>query len=186
MRVPAARRAARGFTLVELTVVVLILGLIGGIAISTWSSLIPNQQLNSAVRNLSEVLYGTRSDAIARNRQFRIYYDLDQESYKVRTPFRPGGGFVRSEDEEHLWIHEQDLAAAGIDILQVTIDDVPYTDGVVYVRFDPLGAASHHTVLLRQELFEREFTIEALPLTGEIRVHEGPFEREPAEEGDFK
>src|SRR6185503_7065589 len=133
LRVSAVRfpllRAEQGFTLVELMVVVIILGLIGGIAVTSWASMLPNQQFNSAVRNLSEVLYGTRSDAIARNREFRIQYDLDEDTYRVRTPFKPGGGFASSEeDAEHLWSHETNLKENGIDLLQVTVDDQTYTD----------------------------------------------------------
>ena len=75
--------------------------------------------------------------------------------------------------------------AAGIDIVEVVIDDNAYYDGEVFVRFDPLGASSFHTVTLHQELFDRTFTIEAMPLTGDIRFHDGIFKREPAQEGDF-
>ena len=184
-RPSTARAARRGFTLVELVVVTLILALIGGIAVISWSSMLPSQKFNSAVRNLSEVLYGTRSDAIARNREFQIHYDLDEDTYKVRTPFRPGCGFAESDDEEHLWVHETNLKESGIDILSVTVDDVTYDDGKIMVRFQPLGASSYHTIQLRQEQFDREFTIELLPVTGEIRFHEGLFEREPAQENDF-
>jgi prepilin-type N-terminal cleavage/methylation domain-containing protein len=182
---PAGSRA--GFSLVELMVVVIILGLIGGVAVSSWQSLLPNQQLNTAIRALSEVLHGTRSEAISRNRLFEIYYDLDQEAYRVRTPYRLGGGFATSEDDddERVWTNETDLSEYGVSIQRITIDGVVFDDGVVKVRFDPLGASSYHTIVLRQDLFDREFTIEVLPLTGDIRFHEGLFEREPAEESDF-
>jgi hypothetical protein len=39
---------------------------------------------------------------------------------------------------------------------------------------------------MQQKLFEREFTLELLPLTGEVRLHDGLFEREPVDEGDFR
>jgi hypothetical protein len=55
----------------------------------------------------------------------------------------------------------------------------------VYVRFDPLGASSYHAVVLAQPLFERTFTIEAMPLTGDIRFHDGLFERDAAGPEDF-
>lgn len=181
---PSTRRP--GFTLVEIVVVTIVLGLIASAVMISWEALLPNQKLNSAIRHLSETLYGTRSDAIARNREFRVYYDIDRDFYWVRTPFREGGGFAIADEEPRILVREMDLAKEGVEIVEVTIDDNTYTDGVVYVRFDPLGAASYHTVVLEQPIFERMFTIEALPLTGEIRFHDGYFQRELAEEGDFK
>jgi prepilin-type N-terminal cleavage/methylation domain-containing protein len=177
-----------GFTLVELMVVVIILGLIGGVALTSWASLLPNQRFNTAVRNLSEVLYDSRSRAIAQNREYRIQYDLEEDVYRVRTPFTlEGGGFATTEnDDERQWIRVTDLGEMGIDIVQVTIDDRKFQDGQVDVIFYPLGASSYHTIHLRQTLFEREFTLELLPLTGEIRLHDGPFERDPVDEGDFR
>ena len=56
--------------------------------------------------------------------------------------------------------------------------------GVVF--FQPLGGSAHHVVQLRQALFEREFTLEVLPLTGEIRMHDGLFTRDQVDEGDFR
>jgi prepilin-type N-terminal cleavage/methylation domain-containing protein len=179
---------AAGFTLIELMVVIIIIGLIGGVAVTSWASMMPNQQFNTAVRNLSEVLHETRSNAIARNREFLIRYDLDADTYRVRTPFKLGGGFAGpgAEDEEHLWIHATDLKESGIDLVQVTVDDEVYADGPVEVYFQPLGASTHHVIELVQPIFEREFTLEALPLTGEIRMHDGRFERKPVDEGDFR
>lgn len=177
----------RGFTLVELMVVVVILGLMSGIAMVSWQALLPNQEFHSAVRRLSDVLNGTRSEAIARNREFRIYYDLEADVYAVRTPYLAGGGIAIADQEDgRLWTDRVDLGALGIDIMAVTIDDTTYTDGEVYVRFDPLGASSYHRVVLRQEIFDRDFTLEVLPLTGEIRFHEGDFTREPAKDSDFE
>jgi prepilin-type N-terminal cleavage/methylation domain-containing protein len=182
------RGPAAGFTLVELMVVIIIIGLIGGIAVTSWATMMPNQQFNTAVRNLSEVLHETRSNAIARNREFRILYDLDADTYRVRTPFRAGGGFATSEDEDdqRLWIHETNLAESHIDLVRITVDDQAYTEGLVEVYFQPLGASAYHVIELAQTAFEREFTLEVLPLTGEIRMHDGTFVRKPADEGDFR
>jgi len=176
-----------GFTLIELMVVVMILAMIGGVAVASWTSMLPNQQFNSAVRNLSEVLHGTRSDAIARNREFIMRYDIDNDRYRVRTPFLDGGGFATTEeDDERLWVDDTWLEDYGVDLVSVSVAGNEFTDGLVDVPFQPLGAAAHHLIVLRQVQFEREFTIEVLPLTGEIRMHEGLYVREAAEEGDFK
>ncbi|HED65509.1 MAG TPA: type II secretion system protein GspH [Planctomycetes bacterium] len=188
VRVPA-RPCVRGagFTLIELMVVLVIMGLMSGIALVSWQALLPNQEFNSAVRKLSDTLNATRSEAIARNREFRIYYQIDDDSYRVRTPFLDGGGIAYGDtDEGRLWTNHVGLGDLGIDIVSVTIDDETYTDGEVYVRFDPLGASSYHRVVLRQEIFDRDFTIEVLPLTGDIRFHDGVFVREIADDSDFE
>lgn len=169
--------------------VVVILGLIGTVAMISWQALLPSAKLNSAIRNLSEVLAGARSEAISRNADFEIHYDLDNESYWVRTPYRVGGGLAREDDENEnelrARINVTSLATAGLEITRVTIDEEEYIDGVVFVRFDPLGASSAHTVQLYHAMFENTFTIEVLPLTGEIRFHDGFFEREKPREGEF-
>ncbi|MSR63245.1 MAG: prepilin-type N-terminal cleavage/methylation domain-containing protein [Planctomycetes bacterium] len=186
-RARAARSSTRAFTLVELMVVIVVVGLIGGVAVVTWSSMLPKQQFHSAIRNLSEVLYGTRSEAIARNREFRIQYDLDADTYRVRTPFKEGGGFATSDDDpERLWMHETDLKKAGIDLQEIVIDDQPHTDGAWEIYFTPVGASTYHTILLRDEAMKQSFTLEVLPLTGEIRMHDGGFTRDPVDEGDFR
>jgi len=177
--------AASGFSLVELMVVVAILGMTGTAVYVSWQALLPNQRLNTAVRKLSEVLYGTRAEAIAQNREYQIHYDLDAERYRVRTPFALEGGFAITDDEERLWIEETALEPDGLTIDQIMIDDEIYTDGQVFVSFDPLGKSAYHTIVLGQPLFDRVFTIEVLPLTGDIRFHDGYFEREPAEDRDF-
>ena len=172
--------------MVELMVVLIILGMAASVVYVSWQALLPNQKLNTAVRNLSEVLYGTRDSAIARNREFQIFYDIDVDRYRVRTPFSIDGGFAITEDEERIWIEETSLADQGIRIQEVMIDDEVYTDGEVYVHFDPLGESSYHTIVLYQEQFDRSFTLEVLPLTGDIRFYDGYFEREPVQDKDFE
>ena len=52
--------------------VIAILGMVSSAAWISWQALLPNQQLNSAVRELSDVLYGTRAEAIARKLEDRV------------------------------------------------------------------------------------------------------------------
>jgi prepilin-type N-terminal cleavage/methylation domain-containing protein len=183
-RITAGARG--GFSLIELMAVILIIGLIGTVAMVAWQALLPGAKVNSAIRNLSEVLASARSEAIARNAEFEIYYDLDQERYWVRTPYLVGGGLANSAAEDQRAIRDEtSLADAGLQIVQVKIDDEPYVDGQVFVRFDALGASSAHTVVLYHKLFDATYTLEVLPLTGEVRVHDGLYERSVPHHGDF-
>jgi len=186
LRRPGAHAGRRGFSLVEILIVIIILGLMSGLAVVSWQSLVPNQRFNSEVRKLSDVLHGTRSDAISRSRDFWVHYDLENDSYRVRTPFRQDGGFALYEDDDYLFLYERKLTEAGITIVEVRVEDETYTEGDVWIRFDPRGSSAAHSIVLHQALFDRFFTIEVLPLTGEIRFHDGHFQREPVDEGDFR
>lgn len=188
---PARPRGA-GFSLVELMLVVAIIGLAASVVSVSWQALLPNQRLNSDVRALSNVLLGARVDAISRSTEMRVFYDLDRERYWVEMP-SPEAALERSgtnleteelEDDQKLRLFETSLSE-GVELVRATIDSVDYDAGVVYVRFDPLGASSEHSILLRQVGFQRDFTIEVLPLTGLIRFHDGVFERDEAEDEDF-
>lgn len=179
------RGSRRGFSLIELMTVIVILGMMGAIVMVSWEALFPKTKLHAAVRNLSEHLASARSEAISRNAVFEIHYQIDENRYWVRSPYRLGGGFATEEEESRAILNETDLEEAGLDIVQVTIDDQEYADGQVFVRFDPLGASSAHTVQLHHPSFDAWFTLEVLPLTGEIRFHEGAFEREMPRDGEF-
>lgn len=182
------RRISRpdgGFSLVELLAVLVILGLLSGIAAVSWQASMPRAQLNASVRILAERIAGTRADAIARSLEFKLYYDIDRGRYWVETPFALEGGRLAVGDEERSILFETALED-GIRFHEIVIDGEPYSDGTVYVRFDPLGAASDHRIVLYQEIFDRYFTVEVLALTGLVRFHDGLFEREPPRDGDFK
>lgn len=182
-RGPASRATGAGFTLVELMVVIVILGLVAGVVTVSWQSLMPNQYLNSDVRVLSSRIYSARSDAVARNATFWIWYDIDANSYAIETPFAAGGGFAYTP-EQRIWISETNLHD-GVELSSITINGETFESGQVPISFDPLGASVDHQIVLYQSAFERWFTIEVVGLTGLIKFHDGYFIREPAEDSDF-
>jgi len=184
LRVRRALRGARaGFSLVEMLAVLVILGLIAGIVTVSWKAMLPREQLTSSVRALAAALQGARSEAIARNGEFRIEYDFEKSRYRTVTPFKAGGGLAGREDERMAfdWV----VMPQTVRFQRIVIDGVEYTRGVVYVRFDPLGAASGHTLTLVQEPERNTYTIDVQALTGLIEYHEGVFVREPPRDTDF-
>lgn len=180
-----ARRGTRaGFSMIEMLAVIVILGLIATLVTMNWQAILPRTELHSAVRILASTIQGTHSEAIARNAIFKIEYDLDKHRYRVNTPFRLGGGLAPNEDERiaQNWI---DLPES-VKFKRVQIDGVDYSRGMVFVRFDPLGAASGHIVTLEQEPYKSDYTLEVQALTGMVDYHEGSFERLAPKEDDFK
>ena len=185
------RRA--GFTLVEMLVVIVILGLTISIASGNYQRVLPRAQLNTTVRTLSNVLQSTRSEAITRNNEFRIIYDLDANRYWVETPYKKEGGLAMARipgEEEPDDTSERVIANLtklenGVEFAHVRIDDETYDDGQCYVRYDPLGSSSAHTISLYHAPTERYYTIEVLALTGLIRFHEGEYIRDEVTDGEF-
>lgn len=180
------------FTLVELMVVILIVGAMISIIGLNWKKIVPRAQINTAVRTISNVLNSTRSEAIARNAEFRVLYDLDEHIYWVETPYKIGGGLAlqrvpgEPDPEEGLRaITSHTQLKDGVSFARIKIDDEVYTDGQVYVRFDASGSSSEHTVELFHEITNASYTIEVLALTGLIRFHKDSFERESVTEEDF-
>lgn len=180
----AASGARGGFSLAELLAVVVVIGLIAGIVSISFVSTLPRAELNSTVHDIAAAVKGAHSDSIARNAEFRIYYDIDANSYEIRSPFQLGGGLAMREEDRQL-IRRVPLPES-VTIARVTIDGVEYEEGRVFVAFSPLGSATGHTINLMQPLTEAVTTIEVLPLTGLVRFHYSDFQREIALEDDFQ
>jgi Tfp pilus assembly protein FimT len=185
-RRPASARAA--FSLVELMGVAVVLGLIATMAFVSWESVLPRTKLNSAVRELAATLSEARSEAIARNAHFAVEYyfeatDDHPVGFRVVTPFRKGGGLA-TYDDERVTLSWHALPQT-VTFDKIVINGEEVTSGRAVVGFTPLGAASDHTVVLKQMPYENRYTIEVLALTGLIRFHDGEFVRQYPDESDF-
>ncbi|MBK7644019.1 MAG: GspH/FimT family pseudopilin [Planctomycetes bacterium] len=181
-----ARRARAGFSLAEILTVIVILGMIATVVTVSWRAILPKSELHSAVRNLSEDLNGTRSEAIGRNAEYRIQYDLDRRAWRIISPFKlDGSGNMAQTEEERLALPWKQLPGS-IKFLRIDIDGLSYTQGQCFVRFDALGSTSGHTIVLAQEPENNIYTVEVLGLTGLIRFYEGTFQREPPKDADFR
>ncbi|MCP3917408.1 MAG: prepilin-type N-terminal cleavage/methylation domain-containing protein [bacterium] len=178
-----------GFTLVELMIVMAILGLVTTMVSISFDALVPSERLNTSVRELAATIQATRVEAVSRNAEFWIQYDLKENRYRQATPFRRGGGLLLGLDAEESeryygeWIKLKD----GVAFASVTQAGEPLeAEEQAWVRFDPLGSASDHSVILTQPAYENFFTIEVLALTGLVRMHDGIYTREYPQDSDFE
>jgi prepilin-type N-terminal cleavage/methylation domain-containing protein len=180
-----------GFSLIEISVVLLILGMLASMTFVAMQGLLPRTELNSAIRELASTLHEARSDAIARNAEFLVEYYFEAgeghpRGYRVVTPYRAGGvGGLAGREDERL-AREWHTLPESVLFQSIVLNGETYTTGQVVVRFDALGSASDHRVHLLQQPYGHEYTIEVLALTGLIQFHEGRFEREMPEDGDFR
>ena len=168
--------------------VAVVLGLMATFAFVSWEAVLPRTKLNSAVRELAATLSEARSEAIARNAHFSVEYFFEETDdhtvgFRVVTPFRKGGGLA-TYDDERVALAWHSLPET-VTFEKIVINGEEYTTGQAVVGFSPLGAASDHTVVLKQMPYEHRYTIEVLALTGLIRFHDGEVVREYPDESDF-
>jgi type IV fimbrial biogenesis protein FimT len=98
--IPARRGAARGlpngrglcrrhagFSLVELCITIVLLGIVAAIAFPSFRGWVDNSNLKAAARMVSSDVYDTRGRALAESRTYTITYSPDPtNTYRIQAP----------------------------------------------------------------------------------------------------
>lgn len=142
-------RRPRGFTLIELIVVVVLLAAATAMAASVMSSGLPGQQLRGSARELAAQLRYTRAQAIVTG-QPQVFV-LNARTREWRGPNRRHGQVPR----------EIAIVATGARIEQTEPDDA-------VIRFFPEGAATGGRIVLKRGSAAWQVDVEWL--TGEVRL----------------
>ncbi|MBI1367443.1 MAG: prepilin-type N-terminal cleavage/methylation domain-containing protein [Planctomycetes bacterium] len=157
----ASRQSARGFTLIEVLVVVIILGIAGAIVVPHMLEA-GTLSIQAAARMIiSDVLYA-QNEAIARQATYKVVFDAANNSYRLTdandvtlSAAWRGGAFVVDFD--------QDRRFSGVQITKVDFA------GGNTVSFDELGAPSTGgTVELSADGHQYRVTVTAF--TGRVTV----------------
>ncbi len=83
-----------GFTLVELIITLVILGVILTIAYPTFSRMAVNSNLKTAARDMMADFNGLRERAMAENREFTLIFDSANNRYTYTSPAAGGNPAV--------------------------------------------------------------------------------------------
>ena len=149
-RSPASPGKPGGFTLVELMVVLVIVGLLLTLAPVAFQSAVPSLQVKSAAQELAAVMRATRSRAIKENREHVVQVDVEGRRYR--------GG--RADQEEVL---DPDIALS-----LLTAESELDEDGGGRIRFYPDGTSTGGRVSLT--LGDTTYHVVIDWLTGRIQV----------------
>ena len=139
----------RGFTLVELMVVMVIIALVMGLVATSMSSSISSAEARAASRKLVASLRYTRARAILDKREQVLLVNLDERSYQA-----PGRDQIKLPE--------------GVDLTISTARSELTSESVAGIRFFPDGGSTGGHIELTVN--GREYRINVAWLTGETSL----------------
>ncbi|HTF57602.1 MAG TPA: prepilin-type N-terminal cleavage/methylation domain-containing protein [Planctomycetota bacterium] len=172
----------RGFTLIELIVVVLILTLMTGLAVARLDFLVPKYRLRAATRETAAVLKQARSRAASIGRDIYVRIHLSDGRYEMLVPFEVESQVALPPDippelipppeyrYESLFQSELPKDVQFVNVILGTETDQTITSGNAQIRISPFGASDHVIVNFRLE--DRDAAIRLNGLTGIISFFE--------------
>lgn len=95
-----ARRRQRGFTLIEIMAVILLLGLMLTGVSSQLGRFVPSYEMDSLAGQILADFDLARSSAIAAGRPYRVVVNLDEHSYRIWTPYDSEGRIATAKEEQ--------------------------------------------------------------------------------------
>ena len=167
-----------GFTLIELVVVLALISIITAIVLPRLDPFVPQRRLKSAARMLSGTISLAYAEAIAKNRTYRLYFELESDRYWIAEVtdaeedeeaasaigIRFGTHFELlqysdgAENAESAEIPSEPMLAPkelpqGVHFASVEVrrDFSTPALGPQYIEFNPLGDASPATINLKNE-----------------------------------
>jgi len=177
-----------GFTLIEITAVVIIIGMVASIAIVRLDGTLPSTRTESAAREVLAQLDFARTQSIAKAQEYDVVFDFAEQRYAIRIPFDNEGRVVRDVDEREYLSWHYFENGTGISGLIDTRGEL-ITEGTYVLTFNPLGTSREVYLYITGDTgnddFELELTVRVLALTGIASVFQGHIEPENLVENDF-
>lgn len=147
-----ARRVAPGFTLLELLIVLMLMGLITALTIPVFSGSVSTTELKTAAREIAAGLRLARDQAIAQKSEAVLELDVTARAFRVLPDPR---------------VH---ALPPGIDIKLFTAQSDLVNDRIGAIRFYPDGGSNGGRVTLA--VGERKYDVDVDWLTGRVAILE--------------
>ena len=154
------KRTANGFTLLELVLVLLLMGLIAGLTLPFVVSTLDRIKLQSEVRQIASAIQFTRSEAISRKTLFIFNVDIDKSQYWLAIPKQEEVTQSKPIDET-------------VQIMDYQRADETLTEGIFMILFYPRGNSSGGTIRFKSIDDKDEENIYAVtidPITGKPKI----------------
>jgi len=154
-----------GFTFLEMAIVILLIGLMIGLATPRIRYALFTDNLKGTTRTMIGLVKGLREEAIREQREYRIHFDLDSNRYWIL--------WASMSEEEKERVQEQAVALPqGVRVKDIWFADKGKTTrGEAQIRFNKKGYVPYSVIHIESE-DGRAFTLELSPFLGRIKVFE--------------
>ncbi len=166
------RTSSRGFTLIEIVVVLFLVGSLMVIAIPKLRD-ITDVNMQSASRNISATIRYLYSEAAFRKRIYRLVFDIDNSSYRVE--YLDGNEFKELKDPG--FKRKLPLGVSIVDIGTERLGRKMMEGDETFLLFLPTGFVDFAVIHLESSNGSY-YTLVTKPYTGGVRVYEGYLEVE--------
>ncbi len=165
----------RGFTLIELTVVLFIIGIFLSLAVPNINNFLFHSDLRSTARSLKAAVHVLRSKSIATGRYAVLCFDLDKRTYWGELEPEETRFFMDGEQENEKIISERSLPD-GIRIMDaMNIREDKIQSGRLRTILNPKGVIEE-TVLHLADRSGRVLTIIINAYTGRFSLYDDYWE----------
>lgn len=173
------RRPMRGFTLIELSLVCVILGLFLVLVVGSLDGLVPSAQIKKAGSDIGNMIEMGRSMAAAKRVNFAVVYDLDADEFWMLVPKPDRDGnyqTANSGDDGDNEIRQKSFVTQlpqNVKFKDVQLgENFKKENGKVKIEISPLGTASGHIVNLHNEKTGQQYAVELNALTALVSFHQ--------------
>lgn len=146
----------KGFSLIELIIVMVITGILSGLASVTFFSQLPHHRLSHAARDIVSDLRWARQLALAERQPVSVVLDIERERYQIERRSQPGIpiGWVRD-------LQDRGQGYGGVDLVS--------SSGGRILTFYPQGTTNAWTTIVLKNQFgeQRQITVVA---TGKVKL----------------
>jgi len=169
---------SKGFTLIELAVVIIVLSVASALVIPKLEGLIGGGNLKSSARRLVGTITYVHDQAATTGRKYRLCYDLDTSEYWVARLEGRGSPRAANQTEAGEFtelktaLGKRKRLLEGIFFLDViTYPEGKVNQGYTYTEFSPKGFIEKCTIHLQNDA-EETCTLLIKSLTGRVKIYD--------------